>query len=286
MQLFVKTLTGRHITVEVDCGATIDDLKEAIFDSEGVPAVHQRLLFAGKQLEDGRTLADYRIAKESTIQLTRRIRAGPPCGEAMLVQNHLVLSPSPCFSRHDVYNHTHVGRPDHPLKVAEPIDPDRSLTIRLNGKVLATHPYLWGQFKAGHYSVLTFTVFDTTFPSAPTVVLKQECDWLDPERPCDVIKEFRPPGGWTPSSRYLCELANENRGQQGLAWRFETRGISIPPDTVPRNDSNPECPVCWDAKRAYALVPCGHVLCRDCSEACRLCPLCRSPIQNLLRIFL
>lgn len=283
MQLFVKTLTQRTITVEVDRGATIDDLKEAIFDKDGVPTAHQRLLFAGKQLEDGRTLLDYRIANESTIQLSRPIRAGPPCGEAMLAQNHIVLSPSPCFSRHDVYHHTHVGRPDHPLKVAEPMDLDRPLTIRLNGKVLATHPYLWGQFKAGGTDVLTFTVFDTTFPSAPTVVLTQECDWLDLERPRDVIKEFRPPGGWTPSSRYLCELANENREQMGLAWRFETRGITIPPDNSPQN---PQCPVCWDAKRASALVPCGHVLCCDCSNACESCPLCRSPIQGRLRIFL
>lgn len=80
MQLFIKTLRGRTIVVEVDEAAAIDNLKEAIYEKEGVHPNHQRLLFAGKQLEEGRTLLDYQIQKESTLQLARRLRAGPPCG--------------------------------------------------------------------------------------------------------------------------------------------------------------------------------------------------------------
>lgn len=179
----------------------------------------------------------------------------------MLAQNHLVLSPSPCFSRQDVYHHTHVGRPDHPLKVADAMDPDHPLTIRLNAQVLSAHPYFWGQFAAGHSMLFTFTVFDTSNGSKPTVVLTEVCDWLDPARLCDVTKEFRPPGGWTPSTCYLCELANENREQSGLAWIFKTAGIAIPEDDI--------CPVCLVSKRNSALVPCGHVLCWACSKACR-----------------
>jgi ubiquitin C len=77
-QIFVKTLTGKTITLNVELSDAVEYIKSIVETKTGIPADEQRLIFGGKQLQDGRILSDFYVQRESTLHLVLRLRNGKP----------------------------------------------------------------------------------------------------------------------------------------------------------------------------------------------------------------